>query len=251
MTFETAMKHAMDEALFPHGFQRVKGRRPYYVRMIGDEIAQIMCYWKQLEFRPYVRFYIPWSVASVYRKTLGLTDGVRNRNWDEDVVTENKDNRVWFEYRDESRIIPGETYAIIGHNVSMEEEIEHAIGILKQIVLPKMDTMVTLKDCIENARSKTLYSEESVFGGNGDADNEGLINVKVYTFEEFRKSIEERTKNLSEGRLKDECMALAEAQIERFQRYTQESDLQKKIDEELERRKQYNQAMLRECGIKF
>ncbi len=116
MTFETAIKHAMDEALFPHGFQRVKGRRPYYVRMIGDEIAQIMCYWKQLE---------------------------------------------------------------------------------------------------------------------------------------FRKSIEERTKNLSEGRLKDECMALAEAQIERFQRYTQESDLQKKIDEELERRKQFNQAMLRECGIKF
>ena len=110
MTFETAMKHAMDEALFPHGFQRVKGRRPYYVRMIGDE----------------------------------------------------------------SRIIPGETYAIIGHNVSMEEEIEHAIGILKQIVLPKMDTMVTLKDCIENARSKILYSEESVFGGNGDADNEGF-----------------------------------------------------------------------------
>ena len=28
-------------------------------------------------------------------------------------------------------------------------------------------------------------------------------------------------------------------------------DLQKKIDEELERRKQFNQAMLRECGIKF
>ena len=249
MTFETAMKHAMEESLFPHGFQRVKGRRPYYVRMIGDEIAQIMCYWKRLDFRPYVDFYIPYSVASVYRKTLDLKDGVRNRNWDGYVVDDK--HSACFEYRDEARIIDGETYAIGGHDVGMEEEIEHAIGILKQVVLPKLDTMVTLKDCIENAKSKILYSEESVFGGNGDADNEGLINVKVYTFEEFRKNIEERMKNLPEGRLKDECMALSEAQIERFQRYTQEPELQKKIDEELERRKLYNQEMLRECGIKF
>lgn len=81
-----------------------------------------------------------------------------------------------------------------------------------------------------------------------------MLNVKIYTFEEFRKSREESIKsikNLPDGRLKDECMAIEEAQIERFQRYTQESDLQKKIDEELERRKQFNQAMLRECGIKF
>jgi hypothetical protein len=40
MTFDTAFKRVYAEELASYGFKKIKGKRPYFVRMIGDELQR-------------------------------------------------------------------------------------------------------------------------------------------------------------------------------------------------------------------
>ena len=62
MTFNTAFKHLYEKKLKPYGFQKVKGKRPYFIRMIGDEIFHMITYRNCWSDRPYKEFEVRWGV---------------------------------------------------------------------------------------------------------------------------------------------------------------------------------------------
>ena len=43
-TLGTAFKQVYGEALKEYGFKKIKGKYPYYVRLIGDEIVHVITY---------------------------------------------------------------------------------------------------------------------------------------------------------------------------------------------------------------
>ena len=42
MGLNTAFKKVYGELLEPYGFKKLKGRNPYFVRMVGDEIVHVI-----------------------------------------------------------------------------------------------------------------------------------------------------------------------------------------------------------------
>jgi len=72
MTFDTAFKHLYAKELAPYGFQKIKGRRPYFVRMVGDEIAHVISYRNSWSMRPYKNFIVLWGIATVYRRRINF-----------------------------------------------------------------------------------------------------------------------------------------------------------------------------------
>ena len=67
-TFETEMKRAYSEALAPYGYKKFKGRYPYFVRMVGEEILQVITYYKDKGLEPEQVFCMHCGIATVYRK---------------------------------------------------------------------------------------------------------------------------------------------------------------------------------------
>ena len=82
-SINTIFKRVYGEALAPYGFVKIKGRQPYFVRMIGDEILQVITYmneWCSKQF--YKAFDIYCGVATVYRQRLNLERSpLENSNW--------------------------------------------------------------------------------------------------------------------------------------------------------------------------
>ena len=249
MTFETAMKHAYADALAPYGFQKVKGKYPYYIRMIGDEIVQIIAYEKAWASSPYTRFTVSWEIASVYRGSLALDEGPRDRLWPNNVI--DKENNVFFEFWDEKKYNPDKAMMIGGHDVTMGEEIQRSVDTTISYAIPKMNQITTLKECIETARrSAYIYFDLKNFGRFWK-QSEGLLNFKVYTVKEFTKKWEAIVNESKNTAYWEETVKQMEAQVAAFTKYNENETLRREIEEELEFRKQFNQAMLRECGIKF
>lgn len=249
MTFETAMKHAYAEALAPYGFQKVKGKYPYYIRMIGDEIAQIISFEKAWAPSPYTRFIVGWEIASVYRGSIRLDESPRDRNWSNYV--DDKEHSAFFEFWDEKKYNPDKAMTIGGHDVTMEEEIQRSVNATISYAIPKMNQLTTLKDCIETTLGSAYLYLDKINFGRAWKESEGLLNFKVYTVKEFTKKWEAIVNESKNTEYWEETVKQMEAQVAAFTKYNENETLRREIEEELEFRKQFNQAMLRECGIKF
>lgn len=253
MTFDTAFKHLYAKELAPYGFQKVKGRRPYFVRMMGDEIVHVIAYANSWAFRPYKNFNVLWGAATVYRKRINFDINPRDtKSWTtyaRDSVT-----RGFFEYRDESLIIPGKTYEVGGNDVDMMEELERSVEVVKQDVVPRLDQVRTLKDCMEILRGGIAFyiydldSEEDRI--REYEEKEGMLNFKLFNLEEFearwRRSVERM-----ESRYQEEEIQIMNKQIAIFQKYTQDEAYHRRVEEEMQRRKTENQAILRGYGLEF
>ena len=59
------------EKLEPLGFKKVKGRQPYFVRAVNDEILHIISFYGQKELNCQT-FMVSFGVATVYRKEIKL-----------------------------------------------------------------------------------------------------------------------------------------------------------------------------------
>jgi len=138
MTFDTAFKHLYAKELAPYGFQKIKGRRPYFVRMVGDEIVHVISYQNSWSMRPYKNFIVLWGAATVYRRRINFEKNPRDTiRWTRDVCSPTC--KPIFEYRDESTIKPGRSFQTGGNDVDMMEELEHSVEVVKQEILPRLD----------------------------------------------------------------------------------------------------------------
>lgn len=249
MTFDTAFKHLYAEELAPYGFQKIKGRRPYFVRMVGDEILHVITYRNVSSFRPYKDFNVLWGVATLYRGKLNFDINPRDTtSWTTCVREES--GHATFEYREAITIEPEVTYATGGHNVDMMEELQRSVEVVKNITLPKLDKITTLYDCIENRLTNANIYEGYFDGTYHNKDNEGLLNFMVFDlkgFEEHCQKIIDRT----DIAFKEDSINFENEKIAIFRNYTQDENFQQKLTDELERRKSQNQEILRNYGIKF
>ena len=78
LTLIAAFKQVFGEALEPLGFVKAKTKYPYYVRVIGDEIVQVVAVKEEFGST----FDIVSGIATVYRAKIDLSQSVKfNTNW--------------------------------------------------------------------------------------------------------------------------------------------------------------------------
>ena len=248
MTFNTAFKHVYAEKLAPYGFQKIKGRRPYLVRMVGDEILQAVSYADAgTSVRPYRDFDVVWGVATVYRPKINLETNPRYERWMKNYVRD-ASGHVTFQYRDDSTLKPGLPFQVGGNDVDMMEELERSAEAVIQETLPQLDQVKTLKDCREILGSDAAYVRDYDLGGEYDSD-EGMLNYKLYTLEEFTAR-KKKTVDSVEARDKERRTQIMKEQVAIFRKFTEDERYHQKVLEEMERRKAANQEILRGYGLK-
>ncbi len=249
MTFNTAFKQLYAEKLAPYGFKKIKGRRPYIIRMVGDEILQAVSYADTgTSVRPYKDFNVVWGIATVYRPKINLEGNPRYENWMKNYVWD-ASGKLTFQYRDDSTLKPGLPYQVGGNDVDMMEELERSAEAVIQNALPRMDQMKTLEDCREILGSNAASVRDYDLGGEYDSD-EGMLNYKLYTLEEFEERKRKAVERI-ESRYKEEETQYMKEQVAIFRKYTEDERYHQKVVEEMERRKVANQEILRGYGLEF
>ena len=81
-TLNSLFKQVFANGLREYGYIKIKGRQPYFARMIGDEIVQVITYenvWCG-DARGYKAFGISGGGATVYRETINLNRSPRQNN---------------------------------------------------------------------------------------------------------------------------------------------------------------------------
>ncbi|MCM1283513.1 MAG: hypothetical protein NC242_07775 [Roseburia sp.] len=246
MTFDTAFKHLYAEELAPYGFRKVKGKRPYFARMVGDEIVHVITYRNSWDFRPYKSFELRWGVATVYRGKIDFDKNPRGTtSW-----TNNAPGHPYFQYREEIPMEQGKAYATDGNNVDMMEELRNSVEVTKQEILPRLDQITTLIDCkkflggvADYVCSLDSYEAE---------EKEGMLNFILYDFNEFEADARRVIENWDrEDRGWERRIRIMNEQIEIFRKYAEDETYHRRVEEELERRKIQNQEILRSYGLEF
>ena len=86
LTINSAFKQIMGKALEPYGFKVIKGRQPYIVRVINNEILHIITFYPDDPTYPYDKaITIVCGVATIYRKRISLDRTP-------------KQNKIWLNY---------------------------------------------------------------------------------------------------------------------------------------------------------
>ena len=82
-TINAAFKQIFGEALEPYGFKAIKGRYPYLVRLINNEILHVITFCPENPYYPYDKaFAVVGGVATIYRKRLSFDISPKqNRDW--------------------------------------------------------------------------------------------------------------------------------------------------------------------------
>ena len=83
LTINSAFKQVMGEALKPYGFKVIKGKQPYIVRVINNEILHIISFYSKDPDYPFDKaITIVCGIATVYRKRISLDlTPKQNRIW--------------------------------------------------------------------------------------------------------------------------------------------------------------------------
>ena len=192
LTLSAAFKQVFGEALEPLGFKKIKGRQPYFVRLVGDEILHIITYMPQ----PDKHFIIIGGVATVYRQFISLDQSPRNNsnwlisNWQfyKDLHQSDKDTKYSFK----------DIYEFYYSDETLVEEVKYSLEVTKDIMLPIFNKVVDLDSCVEYFDKFNLYMQlydEKIDFGNKYADNfynEGLLYLKINNQDNIIRKMEER-----------------------------------------------------------
>ena len=213
---DKSLKAAFKETLEPHGFKKVKGRYPHFVRMATPEIIQVINYRLeqalslQLEEK---RFEVYCAVGSIYRPEINLNRSVyASMDWINtthlEMYVKAKRNGIPV-YENEQ---PGVDYIIKkGDEASLREQIAFAMTGIEHYIIPAFDKVVDLKTCVDYLE---LYGFDELEINrrtecNGDVfilpakyPNKESYRVKVQSdFHEEKRIVMQR---VSEGKMTEE-----------------------------------------------
>jgi hypothetical protein len=262
-TLPTLFKEIYGEALKPLGFKKVKGRQPYFVRMIGDEILQVVTFTVEPGHR-YTTFTIKGGVATVYRPLIDLTiNPCRNSNW---LVSNLEIYRKLNPFVDNSELFDRIYRFSCGKDEeSMLNEVKYSLDVTTEIMIPMFDKITDFEKCIENSdiigMDISIFDDEN-FGVQypNNYCNEGLLLIKANNRDDFVKrnqnqlAVIEYNKKIGRGPIPNE--KITEIFEERRIEYITKRDniynnpnLYKKALSELERRKAENIETLKSYGL--
>ena len=213
---DKSLKAAFKETLEPHGFKKVKGRYPHFVRMATPEIIQVINYRLEQALSPQLeekRFEVYCAVGSIYRPEINLNRSVyASMDWINttqlDMYFTAKRNEIPV-YENEQ---PGVDYIIKkGDEASLREQIAFAMTGIEHYVIPAFDKVVDLKTCVDYLE---LYGFDELEINrktecNGDVfilpakyPNKESYRVKVQSdFHEEKRIVMQR---VSEGKMTEE-----------------------------------------------
>ncbi len=248
LSLNTAFKQVFGEYLEPLGFKKIKGRQPYFVRVVeGGEIIHIITYTQKPSFNEFV---IKGGVATVYRQSIDLTlSAKRNGNWFRDNSWIYTHINPWnddpeSEYRKFSSSISG--FSCGRDEESMIKGVEYSLEVTKDIMLPILDKITDFEACIEHQNvigmSMHLYDDED-FGNQYGSNcyNEGLLYIKTNN-----QKLKKRWEKILEEKVIDETDL---QQVARLYKLFSDPIVQKKVLDELEHRKKANTETLRAYGL--
>ena len=196
LTLNAAFKQVFGEALEPLGFKKVKGRQPYFVRLIGDEIIHVITYRNESErVQGYKAFNILGGVATVYRQEINLTISPM-------------DNLGWLNTISDFYTIPNSQFDMIFRRVinkfqykadseTLIDVLSYAADLTKKIILPIFDKVNDINNCINYFNQfklpMHLFDEKEEFGERyADFYDEGFLYIKTNDINGIKKKIEER-----------------------------------------------------------
>ena len=151
---DKSLKAAFKETLEPHGFKKVKGRYPHFVRMATPEIIQVINYRLEQALSPQLeekRFEVYCAVGSIYRPEINLNRSVyASMDWIHTTMPHMymlaKRNEITV-YENEQ---PGVDYIIKkGDEASLREQIAFAMTGIEHYIIPAFDKVVDLKTCVD------------------------------------------------------------------------------------------------------
>jgi len=198
-TFKAMFKQKFGEYLMPLGFVKMKGANHYFIRPIGDEIIQVITFVNQQPIEADVEgFRIFSGIATVYRESLDMkTNSWANTNWLDCLCSyysklnvETCQNDIW------------ESLYCITYKeddvVSMDEALEYAINMTKELVIPLFDEVTDLESALMFLRKYgsclRIFDVEQDFG-NYNVNNhyeEGMLFVKTNYRGDFCELIQKR-----------------------------------------------------------
>ena len=188
---DKSLKAAFKETLKPHGFKKVKGRYPHFVRMATPEIIQVINYRLEQALSPQLeekRFEVYCAVGSIYRPEINLNRSVyASMDWIHTTMPhmymKAKCNEITV-YENEQ---PGVDYIIKkGDEASLREQIAFAMTGIEHYVIPAFDKVVDLKTCVDYLE---LYDRGELFVWfeNGD---KFILPAKYPDKESYSKKIQ-------------------------------------------------------------
>ena len=213
---DKSLKAAFKETLEPHGFKKVKGRYPHFVRMATPEIIQVINYRLEQALSPQLeekRFEVYCAVGSIYRPEINLNRSVyASMDWINttqlDMYFTAKRNGIPV-YENEQ---PGVDYIIKkGDEASLREQIAFAMTGIEHYVIPAFDKVVDLKTCVDYLElygfdeleiSRKTECNGDVFILPAKYPNKESYRVKVQNdFHEEKRIVMQR---VSEGKMTEE-----------------------------------------------
>jgi len=258
LILNAAFIKVFDEELKSVGFQRIKGKHPYYVRLINEEILHVItCTTEDLGFREKKSFQIYGGVATVYRDNIDLSISP-------------DDNKDWLEtnhllyIRDKSKNVDikfdNDTYFLYDRDNtdSMLSELKKAFDITKHVLIPYLDKIQNIDSCINHffKLSGRVYAFSDYF--------EGLIFLKTDNYSKlieenilfhraiYKKNVELMKKGFTQEEYEKRCQRhdlVLKRETKPIDDIISSPELYEKYNDELQHRKTQNIETLRSYGL--
>ena len=264
---DKSLKAAFKETLEPHGFKKVKGRYPHFVRMATPEIVQVINYRLEQALSPQLeekRFEVYCAVGSIYRPEINLNRSVyASMDWINttqlDMYFTAKRNGIPV-YENEQ---PGVDYIIKkGDEASLREQIAFAMTGIEHYIIPAFDKVVDLKTCVDYLE---LYDRGELFVWfeNGDKfilpakypDKESYSKKIQKDCETMKKEVEQ---DILDGRITEangrkkiiQCTRSYNDDIEQYEKFFEDEATKNEIARLKAERAEKNINAIRAMGIK-
>ena len=264
---DKSLKAAFKETLEPHGFKKVKGRYPHFVRMATPEIIQVINYRLEQALSPQLeekRFEVYCAVGSIYRPEINLNRSVyASMDWINttqlDMYVKAKYNGIPV-YKNEQ---PGVDYIIKkGDEASLREQIAFAMTGIEHYIIPAFNKVVDLKTCVDYLE---LYDRGELFVWfeNGDKfilpakypDKESYSKKIQKDCETMKKEVEQ---DILDGRITEangrekiiQCTKSYNDDIEQYGKFFEDEATKNEIARLKAERAEKNINAIRAMGIK-
>lgn len=246
-----------DKELMKQGFQCSKGKYPYYVRIVDDEILHILTF-RNLNSgnSDYGLFTVLGGIATVYREKLNLcAPPNENIGWLNDLSVF---CRAFEDDMNKRKLISEFAFAK-GDDASLQNAVDFSYECTEKFLLPQLEKVSTLDACISWFRNYQLplhlYDAQEMFGNNNPNNfyNEGLLFVKVRDLERIQIKFDERLRSIKRNIPRFYTQADYDLKMEKAEAVHQldeyHSELFAEIENELKRRKTNNLMELKNIGL--
>jgi len=256
-TLKSTIYKKYDKELIEKGFKRSKGKYPYYVRLINDEILHIITFRKlNSGDANYGLFTVLGGIATVYREKLNLSFSPNeNLGWLNSLSVY---CRAYEDNMNKRKLISEFAFEN-GNDQSLQNAVDYSYECTEKYLLPQLQAISTLEACISWFRNFQfplhLFDAQELFGNDNPNNfyNEGLLFVKIRDLESIKNKFDERLRSIKRNIPRFYTQADYDLKMKKAESVHKLSEYQHElfteIEDELKRRKTNNLSELINIGL--